>query len=208
MNSNDIGVIEWVLQKSHLETVITAAETITVGVTAANVSNLLLVLYVISYVVTRKAAFIVAFLFVETVGMLDPFEHYFIAPAAINVTYEYYYFIYAGLYSICYLYFFFIYQSLKACLGYFILVLFELLMCFIEATEVLEQSIEANIYNNYEYIILVVHIYIISTLVRWTPIPLNIKGLIGRIYSKFYSSYFYSCFWYNCQQSQIKKLQK
>ena len=120
-HSDDIGVIEWVLQKSHLETVITAAETITVGVTAANVSNLLLVLYVISYIVTRKAAFIVAFLFVETIGMIDPFEHYFIAPTAINVTYEYYYFIYAGLYSICYLYFFFIYQSLKTCLGYFIL---------------------------------------------------------------------------------------
>lgn len=135
-----IELYQWALLK----------ESATNLVTAKNASNLLLALYVMSYIINRKSCFIAAFFIVEFVGVLGytSLHHRYLA--------------YALIYSLMYWYLFFNRYTLKIMSGYVIMLLFQAAMA---ADAYLYYKTETVLYILYEYIIVAIHIYIISTIV-------------------------------------------
>lgn len=174
------GVLEWAqLSGKKLEV-------------AHNANNILLFLYVASFMVNRKAVFITAFLLVELYGVLFIFD---------ALSDSGYYFGYALCYVFCYWVVFQQTKSIKICLGYVILVLFELNMSH---NEWIRPQIETIAYTYYEYIVMVIHIYIISTITKWRKINVFSRSLIAGIRSKLSHGYSVSFFCYTIQQSYFK----
>lgn len=182
------GVLEWVLAK-NLKVV-----------EAQSVSNILISLYFLSFLFNRKAVFIMAFLLVELVGLLSPVDY--ITGCGMDCdSYEYYYLMYAILYALCYWVIFKKTKSIKICSGYVILILFELHMSY---NEWIRPQIETIAYTYYEYIVMVIHIYIISTITKCRKVNVFSRNLIASIRSKLSYGYSVSFFCYTIQQSYLK----
>lgn len=184
------GLLEWVLPK-NLEVS---------GVLAQNVSNILILLYAVSYILNRKAVFITAFLLVEVMGMLSPVD-YIVGCSMDCESYEGYYLMYSVGYVFCYWVVFNQTKSIKICSGYVILVLFELTVSYEEWTRL---SSETFFYAYYEYIIMAIHIYIISTITKRRSVNRIVRSIIDYISHKRRTSYSLSFFWYTLQQSNLK----
>jgi len=184
------GLLEWVLPKNLKISVLLAR----------NVSNILIFLYVMSYLLNRKAVFITAFLLIEILGVLSPVDY--IAGCSMTCeSYEFYYLMYAIGYVFCYWVVYSQTKSIKICSGYVILVLFELTMSYNEWTQ---PEIETFIYSHYEYIIMAIHIYIISTITKRRSINRFISSFIDCIRYKLGVSYSVSFFWYTLHQSNLE----
>ena len=166
---------------------------------AENVSNILIVLYAISYMLNRKAVFITAFLLIEILGLLSPVD-YITGCSTDCVTYWPYYFMCAIGYSFCYWIIFNQTRSLKKCSGYVMLVLFELTITY---NEWARPTVETFLYSYYEYIIMVIHIYIIITIIEWRRTVDAANDIFNSIRSIFSTSYSLSFFWYNIRKNLI-----
>tara|TARA_R110002012_G_scaffold24590_1_gene82030 strand:+ start:5714 stop:6283 length:570 start_codon:yes stop_codon:yes gene_type:complete len=166
---------------------------------AENVSNTLIILYAISYMLNRKAVFITAFLLIEMLGLLSPVDY--ITGCSVGcVTYWPYYFMCAIGYSFCYWVIFNQTGSLKKCSGYVMLVLLELTITY---NEWAQPTIETFLYTHYEYIIMAIHIYIIITVIEWGRTINATNDIFNSIGSIFSSSYSLSFFWYNIRKNLI-----
>ena len=150
-----------------------------------NVSNILIALYVLSYISNRKPTFLVGFLLVELYGHLS---------IVSSLTNPQYYLGYAFVYTVTYWYIFKQYKMINALVGYVTLIILELIMSL---DAILYAETETVIYNSYTYIIVFVHLYIILSLFKWRRIGRNM-GLFARsLLCTFCPSYNYSLFWYN-----------
>ena len=156
---------------------------------AQNASNLLLCLYVISYILTKRAAILVAFLLVELYGNLGIFS---------GLTDVQYYLGYSVIYSGVYWVLFNNHYRLKTLSGYVILILFEIVMAIdVKAYP----DVETYVSTNYEIIIVFVHLYIIATRIRWNPLRTCLGASIdalGRIMANNYNIAF---LWYNTRKT-------
>ena len=151
---------------------------------AQSASNILMVLYAISYFLNRKAVFITAFLLFEFCGNSSVFS---------ALTDAQYYLMYAIVSCFCYWCVFYQFKSIKICSGYAILVLLELTMSYNELTR---PEVETFIYTYYEYIVMVVHIYIISTITRISSLSGFVRDFFACVRNKLSASYSVSFFWY------------
>ena len=167
---------------------------------APNVSNTLIFLYAISYMLNRKAVFITAFLLIEIMGLLSPVD-YITGCSMDCLTYWPYYFMYAVGYSFCYWIVFNQTRSLKKCSGYVMLVLFELTITY---NEWARPTVETFIYSYYEYIIMAIHIYIIITVIEWGRTIDAAASVFAGVFRQFSTSYSLSFFWYTLYQSHLK----
>ena len=140
-----------------------------------------------SCVKMKNGCFLVAFLFCEL----------YVNLVQLPEGYEYrFYFGCAFIY--CVLYWLLIKQkrTLKTRLSCGIMVLFELRMC-IDA--IVNSEVETIIYSNYEYIVLFIHILIISTLLPWQRIRLRMGNIARALHNKFRYSDVVAYICYNCQ---------
>jgi len=164
---------QWVLQKANEKQVV-----------AVSVSNLLVTLYVISYILNRKSCFIVAFFIVEFIGVLSVYDSYGLHTRYIA---------YGIFYGSMYWFLFFTGYRLKIISGYAIMLLFQIVMA-IDAF--FYYDTETALWANYEYIVVVIHIYIISTITdykRLNAITSRFASSVRRFCNIGYSR----AFWYN-----------
>lgn len=174
------GLLEWVqVSGKNLEV-------------ARNLSNTLIFLYYIAYLTNKKGCFIAVFLFVELVG------NSFIISGLSDSGY---YLSYSFLYCICYAVVVNVSKSIKTLAGYVILILFELTMSY---NEWKQPEIETFFYTYYEYIIVAIHIYIISTVFDRRAFDRFTRGIIVHIRYKCCVSYSVGFFWYNLRQSNLE----
>ena len=137
-------------------------------VVARNVSNIILLSYLVAYCANRKGCYIVAFLFIEVSGNLSITE---------ALTNSQYYLMYAMLYCSIYWYGSNKSFTFKTLSGYVIMVIFQLCMA---ADAYFYPETETVIYQCYEYIVMAIHLYIITTLFRWRKIRRNMGDyLVG-----------------------------
>ncbi|MCP4987594.1 MAG: hypothetical protein GY928_16505 [Colwellia sp.] len=148
-------------------------------------SNLLVILYVISYILTKRSFFIAAFLCAEFVG----------GSSLLVGLLDYQYYLFWSLYSVlCYWIVFYRFRSLKLLAGYAMLVAIEITMTYNEFTG---PEIETFLYKNYELFVVVVHIYIISAITFTRKLVRDTTDIVNSIRCVFCSSYNYSFIWYN-----------
>lgn len=168
------GLLEWVQlneKKAVLEIVQSA-------------SNLLFSLYVISYIFNKKAAFLVAFLLVEIYGN---------SSISSGLTKPEYYRGYAFLYMVTYWVVFYKYHMVKSLVGYVILVLFELAM---SVDAIYFPDDETYIDTNYTSIIVLIHLYIVATLIDWRLLRAFLGEGLGVMGSWLRINYNLSFIWY------------
>lgn len=165
-------------------------------VAAQNVSNILIFLYVISYIFNKKAVFVMAFLLVEFYGNVSVFS------VLSNVQY---YIGYVFLYALSYWVVFKRYHMVKPLLGYGIMVLFQLGMALDAA---LYPDNETVISESYVYIVVAIHLYIIISSVRWQSLRLRMGDVLNSFRSIFCSSYSISFFWYTVRNLNQKTYSK
>lgn len=152
---------------------------------AASLSNFLILLYGISYFFNRKAVYLMAFLFVEVLAYSSIFD---------GLSDVLYYLAYSAMYSICYWLAFCSGAKVKTIVGYVILVLFQLSMA---CDAYIYPNVETDLYNNYEAVILAVHVYIISTLHDWRLVGRLMGDIRNYMHNFFSVNYNFSFFWYN-----------
>ena len=143
---DSISLIEfylWVLQKESAKSL----------VTAKSVSNFIVSLYVLSYIINRKSCFLVAFFIAELVGVLSIYE---------TIGLQYRYIAYSMVYSSMYWYLHKSGYSLRILSGYVIMLIFQITAA---ADAYIYTEVETYIYILYEYFIMAIHIYIISTVI-------------------------------------------
>lgn len=171
------GLLEWVqVNAKNLEA-------------AQSVSNILIVLYAISYIFNRKATFLVAFLLVETYGNASLFS---------ALTDFYYYLGYAFIYSLVYWFVLKKYQMVKTMLGYGILVLFQGAMSLDALYFPLD---ETYIYTHYASFIVLIHLYIIATLINWRLLRARMGESIDALGCWVGNNYNLSFIWYTLRNS-------
>ena len=146
--------------------------------------NLLLCLYVIAFIMNRKATFLVAFLLAEVYGN---------SPLSSGFTDAQYYLGYVFIYSAAYWYAFKCYGVVKALVGYVTLIIFELTMSM---DTLINADIETVIYNSYTYVIVFVHLYIIISLFQWRRIGRDMGVFIRGLFRNGWASYNHTLFWY------------
>ena len=157
---------------------------------AKNVSNVLLILYVISYMTNRKAIFLVAFLLPEFLSSLVFLD--------VLSDVEYYLF-FAVLYNIYYVVAFYEFKSHKICFGYVMLLLLLITMTY---NEIIRSESGTIVYIYYEWIFMAIHLYIISAITEIRKL-LDIPAIfISLIRNKLRYSYDLSFFWYTIKNHQ------
>ena len=154
-----IGVLSWVHLSAKSQLVV-----------AQNASNLLLCLYVISYILTKRAAILAVFLLVEVYGNLS---------LVGGLTDAQYYVGYAVLYCFGYWVVFYGKYQLSTLYGYGTMILFQLWMTL---DAIFNPAVEAFVYTHYIYFVVFVHIYIMLTLCKWSLIGRSM-GVIARDWS-------------------------
>lgn len=159
------------------------------GVAAQIASNFLLVLYVISYLRIKNAAFLVAFLLIELYGNLYITD---------NLSAEAYYLGYAFIYSLIYWYAFHENYKLKIVAGYGILILFEFIMCL---DAIYYPNTETYIYTGYANIIVFIHLYIITQTINWRKLRASMGASINALGRVLGVNYNLSFFWYNIENT-------
>ena len=123
-------------------------------VTSQSLSNLLLLLYCLTYIKNRKGFYIGAFLFIEFMGSS------FLLATYSNIIF---YLAYAAAYATCYWYEVKISKNIKIILAYGIMVLFQSMMVM---DAYFYPDVITSIYKAYEFVIVAIHFYIIIVLVE------------------------------------------
>lgn len=155
-----IELLEWV-QANELKTVITTSSTL---------SNLLLLLYCLTYIKSTKGFYIGAFLFVEFLGSSFTLKSY------SNIIF---YLVYATAYAISYWHEVKIGKNIKIMLAYGIMVLFQSAMV-IDAY--FYPKVITSIYKAYEYIVVAIHLYIVVVLIKPRPLFKALGDSINRLF--------------------------
>lgn len=150
------GLLFWELQGKSVEA-------------ARGVSNLLIALYAISYIVTNKGCFFAVFLFDEVIS-----HSIFVD----TLSESQYYLMVSLIY--CHLYWYIERKNmrLKTIVACGIIVLFNAGMS-LDAK--VNSEIETIIYSYYIYFIIVIHLYLISTLFRWEFIGRGMEHFIRAV---------------------------
>lgn len=151
---------------------------------AQNASNIILFMFFVAYLFNKKACYLVGFLFVEIVSNL------LITDLLTNSG-----FYLLNVFMFCLIYWYGVYKafSLKTLLGYGTMILFQLFMV-LDAK--FYNDVETFLSSGYENIIMVIYIYIISTLFRWETIG-KYMGECFSFYGRFFGySYNISFIWY------------
>ena len=152
-------------------------------------SSLLFILYAIVLRTNKKGCFIVAFILCEV------FANNVQLPAGYGYRI---YLGYAFIYTLMYWVLTIDKAQLKTQLACGIMVLFEARMC-IDA--IFNSDVETYIYTNYEYITLLIHLYIISTLLPWSRIRRGVVNYTRALYRVSGASDGAAYIWYNCKQT-------
>lgn len=176
---------QWVLLKASVISKMTA-------VTAAAESNLLFLLYLLLYLHNKKSCFIAAFFIVEAVGVLNYTELH------------YRYLAYSIMYSFVYWHLFINNYKLKIMSGYVIMLLFQLVMT---ADAYYYPHIKTPVYIAYEYIIVAIHCYIISTAVDRRTLIKALGNCARRVFDMLDIGYRLSFCYYSIKFNQSKKQQ-
>jgi len=152
---------------------------------AQNLSNLLIVLYAISYLKTNKGCFFAVFLFDEVISNLV-FVDYMSEPQ--------YYLMIAFIYCCLYWYIESKNIRLKTILACGIIVLFNVGM---SVDAVFNSEIETFIYSYYLHFVVLLHLYLISTLISWTLIRKSMGKFVDACCYTFGVSDAFAFLWYN-----------
>jgi hypothetical protein len=121
---------------------------------ARSISDILIILYSLSYLINKKGFYIAAFLVIEFIGSSFLLESY------SNLIF--YVFI-SSSFALCYWYEVVIGKNIKIVLAYGIMVLFQLMMVL---DAYFYKDIITRIYQAYEFVIVGVHLYIIIVLIE------------------------------------------
>ena len=164
-------------------------------VTSQNLNSLLLLLYILASLSSRKYFFISVFIISEVFGV-------FAIASGMHGNYEFmYYLSSASMYCLFYWAANAMKCNVKILLAYGIMVLFQSVMV-VDAYNF--QDTETAIYNSYEYVVLVIHLYIIITLIRWGTLRRTLGGIVNSIAS--FLNIGYACaFCYNAYILHNKK---
>ncbi len=173
MDFSIAGILSWVLQSAESQ------------LAAQDASNILLILYVISYLLTKRSIFLIAFLLIETFGHS--------AVSGSLSSYQFY-LGYSFVYSIVYWVFYKKSIQLRTLAGYVTLIVFELIMSL---DAIIYAETETFVYNSYTYVIVLIHIYIITSLFKWKRLGRNMGSFIRGLLCVISPSYYHSFFWYN-----------
>jgi|GEM_PF-6880625 len=159
------------------------------GVAAQSASNILLALYVMSYIKIKSATYLVAFLCVEVYGNIYLSDY---------LTTFQYYLGYAFIYSIIYLYVFHNKGQLKILAAYVILILFELIMCL---DAIYYPDTETYIYTIYANIVVFIHLYIIAQTINRRKLRASVGASLNALGRVLGVNYNLSFFWYNIKNT-------
>lgn len=152
--------------------------------TSATLSNILLLLYCLTYLQNKKGFYIGAFLLIEFVGssfLLDDFDN------------TLFYLFISMSFVFCYWYEALIGKNIKILFAYGIMILFQSAMA-IDAY--IFQDIETLIYSAYEYVVLAIHLYIIAVLIQRRAL-VRALGAIARSIANFLNIGYAFAFCYN-----------
>ena len=136
-----------------------------------SISDLIVVMYSIAFLVNKKGRFIAAFLLCEVFG--NTYTYSKVGGYDLFLGYA---LIYCLLYWLLHI----DKAELKTRCACGIMVIFEARMC-IDAFY--SSEIETYIYTNYEYIVLFIHLYIIATLFPWTRIKSSLVDYCRAVYA-------------------------
>lgn len=153
--------------------------------TSATLSNLLLVLYFITYLNNKKGFYIGAFLFVELIGASFALDNYSSAEFYLG---------YAVIYASCYWYELKIGKNIRILFAYGIMVLFQSMMVL---DAYIYQDTATRIYQAYEYIVVAIHLYIIIVLIDIGKVRASVGDCINGI-SDFLGIGYNLSFCYTC----------
>jgi hypothetical protein len=149
-----------------------------------NASNLLLILYAISYIFNKKVDFLLAFLFVETLAL---------SSAVSALSNAGYYLFFSFCYSILYWFVLKRYQMVKTSFGYAIL---SIILLVTAIDDLLFPEYETAFYSNYTSLIVFVHIYIIATTINWRLLGKRMGASLNALGGWLGVNYNMSFFWY------------
>lgn len=154
-----------------------------------NVSNILICLYVMSYIINRKSCFIVAFILCEFLAN---------STALVQLPDSTYYLVMAGIYSFLYCHCVYNFMPLKNIAGCVIMILFQAWMSIDAKTY---SGNETFIYENYIYIVVLIHLYIISSLFKWSRIRDSVGDYVRGFMCMLRSNDTISFFWYTTKKT-------
>jgi hypothetical protein len=158
-------------------------------VEVASASNILIIIYAIAYFIKKEGCYVVAFLFDETLTNLSCMDvltdpQYYLMSAII----------YCGLY-------WYIEKNienksigLKTILACGIIVLFNAGMSIDAA---INPTTETFMYSHYICFVVLLHLYLISTLIRWTLIGKSMERFVNACCNTFGISDAFAFLWYN-----------
>ena len=154
---------------------------------SAILSNLILGIYAIYSAVTGKSRLIAAFVLCEVVAATYPYT----SVAGYEI-----FLINSFIYCLVYRKLLMDKSGLKTQLSCAIMVIFQAGMC-IDA--IVNSEVETLIYSSYEYIVLLIHLFIISSLLPWQRIRLRMGDIARALYDKLRYSDAVAYICYNCQ---------
>ena len=164
-------------------------------VTEQSVSNLLLILYVISYVLNRKGGFIVAFIFCEIFG------NSFISDYFSDLGY---YLFYAMAYSFLYYY---CYINKMRVITLFACVTIILLDIGMAIDAEIYNGVKGFLWSNYIYFAISLHLLLICTLFRWKRIGRILVSHTRATYDNLHINDVIAFYCYNATKAPNRKTQ-
>ena len=160
-------------------------------VAAQNVSSLLLILYVISYRISGKGCLLTAFILCEFFAN-SQFSH--------HLDDSMYYLADMTFYAALYVYAFYNKLNVNTMLGCVIMILFDFGMA-LDAKIYPDDS--TLIYEYYTPINLSIHLYLISTLFRWSHIRRSMENIFRAFAVFFRVNDSFSFFWYYVKKATL-----
>tara|TARA_R110000850_G_scaffold29148_2_gene80696 strand:+ start:1059 stop:1592 length:534 start_codon:yes stop_codon:yes gene_type:complete len=154
-----------------------------------SVSNALVFLYAMAYIINRKGCFITAFILCEFLAD---------GPMLVSLPNSTYYLVMASVYSLLYCHCFYKSMPLKNISGCVIMVSFQIWMS-IDAKAY--NGNETFVYENYIYIIVFIHLYIIGTLFNWSRIRRSMGDNVRGFMCMLRSNDTISFFWYTTKKT-------
>ena len=154
-------------------------------VTAQNASSLLFIAYAIAWFINKEGRYIAAFFFDEVVSNLSLID---------SLTEYQYYLVISLIY--CFLYWYIEKKNirLKTIVACAIIILFNAWMSLDAA---INTGAETLIYTNYIYIVVLIHLYFISTLFRWKLTRKDLESFTRAFGCASGTSDALAFFWYN-----------
>ena len=150
-----------------------------------SLSSILLIIYAIAYLVKKEGCYVVAFLFDETLTNLSYMD---------ALTDPQYYLMTSVIYCVLYWYIENKNIRLKTIVACGIIVLFNAGMSF---DAWYNSEIETIMYSYYIYFVVLLHLYLISTLVRWKHIGQSMGRFVNACCNTFGISDAFAFLWYN-----------